>query len=435
MSSLRSRLFQAIALVVVLSVGLTVGVGLLLTRRAVDRANVRDLSHQADLIAGSQDIRSTLSPLTHLPQLQPYLERQGETYQLGTLGLPQTAKDALRRGRPADGTMAGYFFAARPISGKVFVLLRPKSVTTERWTPYVYSLLIAALSGALLAAVVAFVFARRIARPVRRVAEASRTLARGTDPEPVPVEGAEELATLATAFNELATQLARAREAERSFLLSVSHELKTPLTAIRGYAEAVQDGAIEPREAAATVAQEAARLERLVGDLLDLARMNRTDFSVHNADIDLAEVAEDAVRRYQPQADAFGVTLAVVSDGAAPGIGDADRVLQVISNLVENALRLTPQGGEVSVLTEPGIVRVQDTGPGLEDSDRERAFERFYLHERYGRERKVGTGLGLAIVKELTEAMGGTVSVESEPGRRTSFTVRLRVPARVVSRA
>ncbi len=270
---------------------------------------------------------------------------------------------------------------------------------------------------------------------MRRVAEASRTLARGTDPEPVPVEGAEELATLATAFNELASQLARAREAERSFLLSVSHELKTPLTAIRGYAEAVQDGAIDPSEAAATVAQEAARLERLVGDLLDLARMNRTDFSVHNADIDLAEVAEDAVRRYQPQADAFGVTLAVVSDGAAPGIGDADRVLQVISNLVENALRLTQQGGEVRVVTEPGLVRVEDTGPGLEDSDRERAFERFYLHERYGRERKVGSGLGLAIVKELTEAMGGTVSVESEPGRRTSFTVRLRVPARVVSRA
>src|SRR5207237_1957672 len=161
-----------------------------------------------------------------------------------------------------------------------------------------------------------------------------RSLARGAHPDPIPVEGPAELATLATAFNDLAAQLARAREAERNFLLSVSHELKTPLTAIRGYAEALQDGAVEPREAAATVVVEAARLERLVGDLLDLARMNRTDFSVHNSEIDLAEVAEDAVRRYEQQADGFGVTLVASSDGSSPAVADADRVLQVVSNLV-----------------------------------------------------------------------------------------------------
>jgi len=251
----------------------------------------------------------------------------------------------------------------------------------------------------------------------------------------VPVEGASELVTLATSFNDLAAQLARAREAERNFLLSVSHELKTPLTAIRGYAEALQDGAIEPQEAAATVALEAARLERLVRDLLDLARMNRTDFSVHPSEIDLAEVADDAVRRYQQQADTFGVTLRAVAESSAPAVADADRVLQVASNLVENALRMTPPGGEVRVVTSPGELRVEDNGPGLEDGDRDRAFERFYLHERYGRERPVGTGLGLAIVKELTAAMGGTVSVESVPGRLTTFTVRLTRPARVVSRA
>jgi two-component system sensor histidine kinase BaeS len=244
------------------------------------------------------------------------------------------------------------------------------------------------------------------------------------------VEGATEIATLAAAFNDLAAQLQRAQEAERNFLLSVSHELKTPLTAIRGYAEALQDGALEPDDVAATVVIEAARLERLVGDLLDLARMNRTDFSVHPSDIDLAEVAEDAVRRYEQQADAFGVALMTRSEGPSPAVADADRVLQVVSNLVENALRLTPPGGEVRVVTSPGMLCVEDTGPGLESSDRERAFERFYLHERYGRERPVGTGLGLAIVKELTEAMGGTVEVSSEPGTRTAFTVRLAVPAR-----
>jgi two-component system, OmpR family, sensor kinase len=435
--SLRRRLFGAIALTVVMCVGLTVAVGLVLTRRAVDRAVLRDVAHQADLVAMSQDVSRTPSPLTNLPT--DYFEKQHMTVLKTFDPLPRWARDRLKKGKPVDGSLdfggEEEFFAARIVSGREFVLLRPKSVTRARWTPYVYSLLLAAASSFVLAAIAAFLLARRISLPVRRVAAAAGSLARGAHPAPVPVEGVTELRTLATAFNDLTSQLQTAREAERNFLLSVSHELKTPLTAIRGYAEAVEDGAIDPMTAAATVAQEAARLERLVRDLLDLARMNRTDFSVHLGDIDLTEVAEDAVRRYQPQADTFGVELHVVSDGSAPAIGDADRVLQVISNLVENALRLTPAGGEVRVVTKPGEVWVEDTGPGLEESDRERAFERFYLHERYGRERPVGTGLGLAIVKELMSAMGGTVSVDSDPGRRTRFRVRLQQPARVVSRA
>ena len=431
--SLRSRLFQAIALIVLLCVGLTIGVGLVLTRRAVDKATLQDLAHQADLIAGSQ--RTALSPLTHLPDLKPYFARQHERALTTATVLPASAKERLATGKPAQGSVTidgvANYFAAQPVRPGVLVLVRPKSLTSSRWTPFVWGLLIAAVAGGLLAALAAFVLARRISRPVGRVAAAARSLARGTHPDAVPVEGAAELATLAVSFNALAEQLRRAQEAERNFLLSVSHELKTPLTAIRGYAEAVEDGAIDAREAAATVAQEAARLERLVRDLLDLARMNRTDFSVHNAEIDLTEVAEDAVRRYQQQADAFGVGLAALADGPAPAIADADRVLQVVSNLVENALRLTPAGGEVRVVAGPGLLRVEDTGPGLEAEDREHAFERFYLHERFGRERRVGTGLGLAIVKELTHAMGGSVAVDSRPGELTAFTVRLRVPVDV----
>ena len=322
--------------------------------------------------------------------------------------------------------------AGRPTTSRRGRVTRGRSsscgTTRSLLSGYVWGLLIAAAAGGLLAALAAFLLARRIARPVDRVSAAARSLMHGTHPEPVPVEGAAEIATLAAAFNELAAQLRQAQEAERNFLLSVSHELKTPLTAIRGYAEAVGDGAVDPREAAATVASEARRLERLVRDLLDLARMNRTDFSVHNSEIDLSEVAEDAVRRYEGQAESFGVELHAVVAGAAPAIADADRVLQVVSNLVENALRLTPAGGEVRVVAAPGVLRVEDTGPGLAEADTERAFERFYLHERYGLERKVGTGLGLAIVKELTLAMGGDVDVESRPGKLTVFTVRLQVP-------
>jgi len=428
--SLRSRLFLAIGVIVLLCVALTIGVGLVLTRRAVERATLQDLAHQADLIAGSQ--RAALSPLTHLPDLKPYFARQQEQALTTPSALPAWARARLAAGKPAQGSVTVHgvadYFAAQPVPPGALVLLRPKRLTQSQWTPYVWGLLIAASAGGLLAALAAFVLARRIARPVGRVAAAARSLARGTHPEAVPVEGPAELATLAVSFNALAEQLRRAQEAERTFLLSVSHELKTPLTAIRGYAEAVEDGAIDAREAAATVAREAARLERLVRDLLDLARMNRTDFSVHNSEIDLAEVAEDAVRRYQQQSDTFGVALSVVADGSAPAIADADRALQIVSNLLENALRLTPAGGQVRVVVGPGLLRVEDTGPGLEEDDREHAFERFYLHERYGRERAVGSGLGLAIVKELTQAMGGSVAVESRPGTLTAFTVRFRVP-------
>jgi two-component system OmpR family sensor kinase len=431
-AGLRSRLFRAIGVVVLICVALTIGLGVVLTHRAVNRATLKDLAHQADLIAGAGSASVSLN----VSKLHVYFRRQHEqalkVKAKSPAFLPTHAQEQLRRGLPAQGTVThegvAQYFAARPANPGTIVLLRPQSTADTLLSPYVWGLLVAAAAGGILAAGAAFLLARRISRPVDRIATAARTLTRGTHPEPVPVEGAAEIATLAVAFNDLAAQLRRAQEAERNFLLSVSHELKTPLTAIRGYAEAVEDGAVDPREAAATVAAEARRLERLVHDLLDLARMNRTDFSVHNTDIDLAEVAEDAVRRYQQQAESFGVELHAVADTSAPAIGDADRVLQVVSNLVENALRLTPPGGEVRVVVGPGVLRVEDTGPGLAEADTERAFERFYLHERYGLERRVGTGLGLAIVKELTLAMGGTVAVESVPGRPTVFTVRLSAP-------
>jgi two-component system, OmpR family, sensor kinase len=436
-NGLRARLFQAIGLVVLICVALTIGVGLVLTRRAVQHTTLQNLAHQAHSVAVFSG--GTVGGVRHLPaSLTSSLKGQQLKISTQRSILPASARRAAAKGEAVQGTLTdggtAYYFAASPANPGTLILLRRESTVSSLLSPYVWGLLIAAAVGGLLAAVAAFLIARRIARPVDRVSAAARSLTRGAHPEPVPVEGAAEIATLAVAFNDLAAQLRQAQEAERNFLLSVSHELKTPLTAIRGYAEAVEDGAVDPREAAATVASEARRLERLVRDLLDLARMNRTDFSVHNTEIDLAEVADDAVRRYGPQAESFGVELNAVADGPAPADADADRVLQVVSNLVENALRLTPPGGEVRVVAAPGLLRVEDTGPGLEAVDTERAFERFYLHERYGQERQVGTGLGLAIVKELTLAMGGDVDVESRPGKLTVFTVHFRVP-RVAARA
>jgi signal transduction histidine kinase len=436
-NGLRSRLFQAIGVVVLICVALTIGVGLVLTQRAVQKATLQNLAHQAHLISAFGG--GTVGGVIHVPKpLTSSLKSQQEHISVHRQILPASARKSVASGEAVQGTLTNhgtaYYFAARNANPGTLILLRRQSAVGSLLSPYVWGLLIAAVVGGVLAAAAAFLLARRIARPVDRVSAAARSLTRGTHPDPVPVEGAAEIATLAVAFNDLAAQLRQAQEAERNFLLSVSHELKTPLTAIRGYVEAVEDGAVDPREAAATVSAEARRLERLVRDLLDLARMNRTDFSVHNGEIDLAEVVDDAVRRYEQQAESFGVELHAVAEGSAPAIADADRVLQVVSNLVENALRLTPPGGEVRVVAAPGVLRVEDTGPGLEAADTERAFERFYLHERYGLERQVGTGLGLAIVKELTLAMGGDVEVESRPGKLTVFTVRLRVP-KVAARA
>jgi two-component system sensor histidine kinase BaeS len=432
--SLRMQLLGATLLVVLLCSVITIAVAGLLTRRTADRAVLQDVSQQADLIAGRE--RVALLPLGHLDTLRTFLARQNERAVVAPLDrpspyLPGDSATRLRVGQQVDGTLTAdgrsWFFAARNVTGKGFVLLRPRVVGTAAWKPYLEGLLIASAVAGLIAAGVSFLLARRIARPLRRLAEATRRVAAGQSVD-VPPEGATELASLAESFNEMAAQLEHARDAERAFLLSVSHELKTPLTAIRGYAEGLHEGVLPPGDAAATIVGESRRLERLVGDLLDLARMNKAEFSVRREPIDLAEIGPEAVRRYEGQARDFDVTLELVAPEEAPAIGDADRVLQIVSNLVENALRLAPSGGTVRIVAAPGELRVEDTGPGLKAEELERAFERFYLYSRYGRQRPVGTGLGLAIVKELAEGMGGSVAASSEPGALTVFTVRLPLP-------
>jgi two-component system OmpR family sensor kinase len=437
---LRRRLFFAIVVIVVLSIGVTFAVGLVLARRAVERANLADLAHQADLLAERESQFDVLLPFSRLKRLQPFLERQDQQIKVVRLSRPSPYLEGddladVRARRRVEGlvTVGGetFLFAARNVQGQGFVILRPKDPSFADYWPFLQGLLIAGAIAAVLAAAGSFLTARAIARPVRRVAEASRSLAEGVSPDPVPVEGSAELALLATSFNEMAEQLRSAQEAERNFLLSVSHELKTPLTAIRGYAEGLDDGAFTPDEAAATIREEARRLERLVRDLLDLARMNRREFAVHRETIDLAEVGREAVRRLGAEARAGKVELDAIPIGPSPAEGDPDRVLQIVSNLVENALRSTPPGGAVHVRTRAGLIEVEDTGVGMAAEDLPQAFERFYLHDRAGGNpdgRRWSSGLGLAIVRELSERMGGSVAVESTLGKGTTFTVRLPTP-------
>jgi two-component system sensor histidine kinase BaeS len=403
-------------------------------RRSLERTALTNLGREAALVAVRHESQPLGSPAPR--NLRLLLASLGDRIVIargpvvGNLVLSPDQRQALEAGRPVQGKVSlqgdDFLFAAQPAAGDVIFLYRRARLGAADWRPFLGSFLIAGLVGAALAGLGSFLLARAIARPVGRVAQASRNLAAGRRPGAIPVEGSDELAVLASSFNDMAAQLARAREVEQAFLLSVSHELKTPLTAIKGYAEALEEGAVDPHEGAEVIRLEAARLERLVQDLLDLARMNQRTFAVRREPVELGEVARGSVRRYEQRAQAFGLKLVADASGPSlPVLADHDRVLQVVSNLVENALRCTPAGGSVTVSAGPGSIAVADSGPGLAPDDLPRAFERFFLYGRYGGERPVGTGLGLAIVKELSEAMGGSVEVESAVGGGSVFTVRL----------
>jgi two-component system sensor histidine kinase BaeS len=344
---------------------------------------------------------------------------------------PRAAKRA-KRGLESSGSITKdgtrYLYAVVPTEKRAVILLREYGSPDYNWQAWSLTLAITAVLAVVVAVAASFVVSRSIVKPVERVAHATRELAEGTDPAPLPVSGPDELRTLALSFNEMAEELDEARASERAFLLSVTHELKTPVAAVRGYAEAQRDGVVDSHEAAAVIIAESGRLERLVQDLLDLARLSQHRFGVHLATIDLAEVARVAAAGCEPQARDLGLRLIVEADESAPAIGDHDRVVQIARNLIENALRCSPENGSVRVLAGPGVLRVLDEGPGLTEQEARHAFERFYLYRRFRGERPVGTGLGLAIVKELAEAMGGRVDVSSQRGAGASFDVHLPVP-------
>jgi two-component system, OmpR family, sensor kinase len=430
-TSLRARLFLGGAGLVFLSILLTVGIGALLVRRSAEHQARTSLDRQADLLA----VQERAAPATpaRLANLGLFLATQEQRLSIvsrdqAALLLPG-AGAAIRSGRPADGTITirntPFLYAVRPVGRRAVILLRGGRFEAADWRPFGLSLLLAGLAGAGLAAFFSLFVARALAGPVQRVADAAAELAAGAHPAPIPTSGPRETVALARAFNAMAANLDRARAAEKSFLLSISHELKTPLTVIAGNAEGLVEGVIGPETAGTAVGREAERLDRLVQDLLDLARLDQRTFAVRSEPVDLAAITREACGRYDAQAADLGVSLRVEGPPSAAATGDSDRLLQVLANLIENALRSVSAGDQVTVSHDAGKLVVEDSGPGMDPQDLPRAFERFYLHDRYSAGRRLGTGLGLAIVKELTEAMGGTVTVRSRPGAGTRFLVTL----------
>jgi signal transduction histidine kinase len=433
--SLRSRLFLGIAGTVLVSLVVTVVAGALLTRRSLERSAVDALERQVELIAEQRDDVPQPDAETALGRFLATDEQRLAILTPGQadLLLPASAAERIRRGSLASGSLdvrgTEFLYAARRDGTEAIVLLRPAARQTADWWPFALGLALAGLVGAALAAIVALLLSRAVARPIARVSAASGELAAGERPPSLPVEGPPEVARLAGTFNDLSVELERTQAAEQAFLLSVSHELKTPLASIRGHAEALEDGVLDAEAAGKVIEREALRLERLVGDLLDLGRLRRRAFSVEVVEVDLGDLAIAVFERHEATARAFGVGLHVLAEPDALALGDPDRIVQALSNLVENALRSTPPGGTVRILAAPGRLEVIDDGAGISQTDLAHAFERFYLYDKYTNGRRVGTGLGLAIVDELARAMGGSADVQSEVGIGSTFTITLPVPA------
>ncbi|MFV2021375.1 sensor histidine kinase [Micromonospora sp. LOL_023] len=325
----------------------------------------------------------------------------------------------------------------RPFAdGTAFVLVQPLRAGAGR---LVWSNLWLALAAGLAAGLIAGVLlAARLSRPIRAAADAAVRLRAGDRTVRVPVEPPVEAEQLAHALNDLTAALAVSEARQRDFLLSISHELRTPLTTLRGYAEAIADGVVDVDDAAQTgriMLGEAHRLDRLVSDLLALARLEASDFALELTEVDLGTVLTDAVDAWRPRFTGNGVTL-TASPPTTPVLvrTDPGRLRQVLDILLDNALRVVPAGGTVrlgvppvTVAADPHTVAIQvhDDGPGFTDDDLAVIFERGALQHRYRGERSVGSGIGLALAAGLTRRLGGQIIAGHSPGGGAAFTVRL----------
>ena len=349
---------------------------------------------------------------------------------VGGVTLSEADLDRLRTGTVVlSGWRGQVAYAAAPVerAGAVrfaVMLTRKQASGLRTAVPW---FLLSAGTALVAAAAVADHLSRRFARPVEAAADAARRIAAGdlaVRVEPGQPGAEAELARLASSINKMANDLERARGQQRQFLLSVSHELRTPLTSVRGFAEAIADGAApDTQRAAEVIGAEARRLERLVGDLLDLAKLDARAFSFHVGPVDVATVIVDTAEGFRPAATAAGLVLEVEVAGDRPSgtamvvHADRERLAQVVANLIENALKFAasritvsagPAGNEV-------VVAVADDGPGMAEEDLPHVFDRLFQSNR-APARQAGSGLGLAIVAELAAATGARVEAQSRPG-------------------
>ena len=290
----------------------------------------------------------------------------------------------------------------------------------------------AGIVGIVFAVILAALISRTIAKPLQRVATAATDVARGDYGVHVPVRGPPEVRSLAESFNRMSAEVLAANNAQRDFLGNVSHDLKTPLTSIQGYSQAIVEGAAkDPQKAARIIFEEAGRLNRMVVELTDLVRFEAGQLSMKSAAIDMAQLADAVVRSLAVVAENQGIKLESSTETVPRIAGDGDRLAQVLANLIGNALKFTPAGGTVQVAVQRqeqgAAVTIRDTGIGIAPGDLPRIFERFYQVDK-ARGPQRGTGLGLAISQEIIEAHGGKITAHSK-GHHQGAVFRIWLPA------
>jgi signal transduction histidine kinase len=290
-------------------------------------------------------------------------------------------------------------------------------------------LLISALIALAVALLLGYLGARLFARRIRRLERAADRIASGRFDEPIVDSSADELGQLARSFDRMRQRLAGLEHARREFIANASHELRTPLFSLGGHLELLLDEDMDEatrQEFLARMREQVERLTKLAGELLDLSRLDAGRLRVERDPVDLARIAELLVEEFDAVAKGSGHDLEHEVDGAATGLGDEQRILQVGRALVENAFRHTPSGTRIRIRTsrngEQVALAIEDDGPGIGPGVAVHVFERFYRGDQS--ERASGSGLGLAIARELAEAMQGEIDLVSKPGQ-TIFTLSL----------
>lgn len=357
---------------------------------------------------------------------------------LGDVDLPRDGLVTFEFTPPGDDTRL--IAAAQPVrlarGTEAFgwlVVAKPVTELRAQWLTLLGRLALALAVGIGLAGMLFWWLSRRLTEPVLTLTRATQDVAAGHYDVEIPdSRGSDEISLLSDRFRRMVAKLAEGEQLKRSFLMSVSHELRTPLTAIRGHVEALREGIVyEPEQVRSSldvIASEADRLERLVGDVLDLAKLQAHRFTVRQEEVDLGRVLDHAYHAFAEEARRREIDYRLEGVPEPPVIfSDGDRVLQVISNLLSNAFRWTPDGGriELELAADDGTVRVDvaDSGPGITAGQRSRIFEPFISNDVNG------TGLGLPIARELAIALGGRIELSSTPGSGSRF--RLVLPAAV----
>jgi len=349
--------------------------------------------------------------------------------------LPSTTVSAVELNRSVpqvfDLHVAGrhYLAVAQPLrlGDQLFgalVVAKPASQLRSRWVTLVERLAIAFGGGVIVASLLGVYLSRRLTRPLLALSAAADEIAGGNYGVEVPApRGSDEISQLSARFGDMAAKLAESEQLSRNFLMSVSHELRTPLTAIRGHVAALREGVIDDaamQEASlGVIGEEAMRPERLLGEVVRLPKLHAPSFTVLQEEVDMKALVERVHAAFADVARRRAMDYRLDIRAHPVIVTDGDRVLQIISNLLSNAFRWTPEGGRVEVsLAEQGgwvSVAVADSGPGITPEERERIFRPFWSRDGGG------TGLGLAIARELAIALGGGIDVRSEPGLGSRF--------------